>query len=71
MKEEFCGKVIWFNNKAGYGFLEYKDGEDMFVHFSDIVAEGFRSLKKNQLVKYEVGTNHAGTPKAVNVRVSE
>jgi cold shock CspA family protein len=64
----FTGKVLWFNR--GYGFIAPDDGgKDMFVHFQHIIdMEGFRTLKPDQIVEYEVGENERG-PMAVNVRV--
>jgi cold shock protein len=46
------GTVKWFNTKKGFGFIVNPEGHDVFVHFSAIVAEGFRSLKQGQKVKY-------------------
>lgn len=63
------GEVIWFNAKTGYGFISRAGNPDIFVHFSDIVSEGFKTLKKGQRVSYEIGTNKRGQPKAVNVVV--
>ena len=48
------GKVKWFNDAKGYGFIEQSDGEDVFVHFSAITSTGFRSLKEGQKVSFEV-----------------
>jgi len=71
--KEFTGKVIWFNPKNGYGFLEWSDNgvkqKDMFVHFSDIVCEGLKTLTKEQMVSFKVGKNHSGNPKAIEVTV--
>lgn len=47
------GKVKWFNNAHGYGFIEVDSGKDVFVHYSVIQAEGFRSLQEGQEVAYE------------------
>jgi len=72
MSETHNGKVIWFN-QLGIGFIEWnKDGEkqkDMFVHYSDLCMEGFKMLHKGQDVSFEIGLNHKGQPKAVNVKV--
>ena len=47
------GRVKWFNDKKGFGFIEQPDGEDVFVHFSVIEGEGFKSLDEGQEVEYE------------------
>ncbi|HLI47448.1 MAG TPA: cold shock domain-containing protein [Chthonomonas sp.] len=47
------GKVKWFNNAKGYGFIVADDGVDVFVHYSVIQMEGFRTLREGQLVRYE------------------
>ena len=69
--KKYTGKVIWFNVKRGLGFLAWeKEGapqKDMFVHFSDISVEGFKSLNKDQMVEFEIGKNHNGIDKAINV----
>ncbi|MEK6879004.1 MAG: cold shock domain-containing protein, partial [Nanoarchaeota archaeon] len=63
----------WFNSNLGYGFIEHFIGgvkqEDLFVHFSDISSEGFRTLYKEQKVSYNVGLNKRGLPKATDVIV--
>lgn len=62
------GKVKWFNERKGYGFIVPDNGgEDLFVHHSNIAAEGFRSLNDGQAVEYEVGQGKKG-PEATNVR---
>jgi CspA family cold shock protein len=61
------GKVKWFSNKKGYGFITKEDGTDIFVHFSAIVAEGYKSLKENQEVEFEVSQGTKGE-QAANVR---
>lgn len=68
-EKEFVGKVIWFNNKTGYGFIERAGEKDLFVHFSDIVCEGFKTLKKGQKVTFGLGENKNGRPKAINVKI--
>ena len=62
------GKVKWFNDGKGYGFIEREDGEDLFVHFSAIAGEGYRSLAEGAEVTYDV-TEDAKGPRAENVRV--
>ena len=47
------GRVKWFNDKKGFGFIEQPDGEDVFVHFSVIEGDGFKSLDEGQEVEYE------------------
>jgi len=69
MEEEFVGDVIWFANKLNYGFISRKDEKDLFVHFSDIECDGFKSLKKGQRVKFTIGKNNSGNPKACHVVV--
>lgn len=55
------GKVKWFNDAKGYGFIEQEQGgEDVFVHFSAIQAEGFRTLREGQEVEYELKTGDKG-----------
>jgi cold shock protein len=61
------GTVKWFNDAKGYGFIESDDGVDVFVHHSEIKAEGFRSLSDGEAVEFEITQGEKG-PKAVNVR---
>ncbi|TQR13316.1 cold shock domain-containing protein [Psychrobacillus soli] len=60
------GKVKWFNNEKGYGFIEYNDGEDVFVHFTGIQGDGFRALEEGQDVMFEIVEGNRG-PQAANV----
>ena len=60
------GTVKWFNNKRGWGFIVKEDGEDIFVHYSAIKGEGFRSLDEGQRVQFEIETGDKG-PAAANV----
>jgi CspA family cold shock protein len=48
------GRVKWFNNKKGYGFIERDDGDDVFVHYSAIEEEGFKTLAEGQEVEFEI-----------------
>ncbi|WP_462409688.1 cold-shock protein CspD [Neobacillus sp. Marseille-QA0830] len=60
------GKVKWFNNEKGFGFIEREGGEDVFVHFSAIQGEGYKSLEEGQEVTFEIENGQRG-PQAVNV----
>jgi CspA family cold shock protein len=62
------GKVKWFSAEKGYGFIEREDGDDLFVHFSEIQGEGYRSLDDGQAVSFDVGTGKNDKPQATNVR---
>lgn len=61
------GTVKWFNDSKGYGFITPDDGEDIFVHFSEIVGDGFRSLTEGMKVEFDVTDGPKGK-KASNVR---
>ena len=60
------GKVKWFNAAKGYGFITGDDGKEVFVHFSAIQADGYKTLDEGQAVEYEVNDGEKG-PQAVNV----
>jgi CspA family cold shock protein len=60
------GKVKWFSNKKGYGFIENDEGPDVFVHYQDIQGDGFKTLKEKEEVEYEMIDGEKG-PKALNV----
>lgn len=60
------GKVKWFNAEKGFGFIEREDGDDVFVHFSAIQAEGFKTLEEGQEVEFEIVEGNRG-PQAANV----
>ncbi len=54
------GKVKWFNDTKGYGFIEQEQGEDVFVHFSAINMDGFKTLAEGQPVEFELKTGEKG-----------
>ena len=60
------GTVKWFNAKKGFGFLEREDGDDVFVHFSAIQTDGFRTLNEGDQVKFDIVDGEKG-PAAANV----
>ncbi|PLR99680.1 cold-shock protein CspD [Bacillus sp. T33-2] len=60
------GKVKWFNNEKGFGFIEVEGGEDVFVHFTAIQGEGYKSLEEGQEVSFEIVEGNRG-PQAANV----
>ena len=60
------GTVKWFNNKRGWGFIVKEDGEDIFVHYSAIKGDGFKSLTEGQLVQFEIEESSNG-PAAAEV----
>jgi len=61
------GTVKWFNDAKGFGFIQQDDGPDVFVHFSQIEADGFKSLAEGDRVSFEVSQGQKG-PQASNVR---
>ena len=63
------GKVKWFNPEKGFGFIEREGGDDVFVHFTAIQAEGYKSLVEGQTVEFDLEKGQRG-PQATNVRVS-
>jgi len=70
---KFIGDVIWFDPKRGFGFIEWEQEgskqKDLFVHFSDVECEGFKTLYKGQKVSFGLGTNKHGDPKAIEVEI--
>ena len=60
------GKVKWFNAEKGFGFIEREDGDDVFVHFSAIQGNGFKTLEEGQKVEFEIVEGNRG-PQAANV----
>ncbi len=63
------GTVKWFNEEKGYGFIAVEDGsKDVFVHYSEIQSEGFKTLRENERVEFDVVAGQKG-PQAANVRI--
>ena len=60
------GKVKWFNSEKGFGFIERENGDDVFVHFSAIQSEGYKSLDEGQEVSFDIEQGQRG-PQAINV----
>ena len=63
------GKVKWFSAEKGYGFIEREDGGDVFVHFSAIQSEGFKTLEEGQAVQFDVTQGNRGEQAANVVRL--
>ena len=61
------GKIKWFNNEKGYGFIEGEHDEDIFVHYSAIKQDGYKSLSEGQMVEYELLETEKGV-QAINVK---
>lgn len=73
-EKKYQGEVVWFDSKKGYGFISWSNesGEsqkDLFVHYSDIVSDGFKTLRKGQRVSFGLGLNKREQPKATEVNV--
>jgi len=60
MSDKLKGKVKWFNQSKGYGFISHDGGDDLFVHFSEIQGDGFKTLAENQDVEFEMGEGEKG-----------
>lgn len=66
MSDKLTGTVKWFNESKGYGFITRDGGPDLFVHFSNIIGDGFKTLKEGQQVSFTEGKGQKG-PQAENV----
>lgn len=66
MSEKVLGTVKWFNGSKGFGFIEREDGDDVFVHFTAIQADGYRTLEEGQRVEFEIEQGPKGL-QAANV----
>ena len=60
MSERQAGRVKWFNNSKGYGFIERDDGDDVFVHYNAIQGDGYRTLEEGQKVEFAVAESAKG-----------
>ncbi|NOX37270.1 MAG: cold-shock protein [Calditrichaeota bacterium] len=68
MSDRVVGTVKWFNNSKGYGFITQEEGNDVFVHYSSIRGDGFRSLEEGQRVEFTIKEGEKG-PQALDVVV--
>ena len=68
MSEQTKGTVKWFNSSKGYGFISRENGEDVFVHFQSIIADGYKTLNENDEVEFIVTEGQKG-PQATEVRI--
>ncbi|MBN1298653.1 MAG: cold shock domain-containing protein [Actinobacteria bacterium] len=64
------GRVKWFSAEKGFGFISSEGFEDIFVYYSDIISEGFKTLEKNQIVSFDTVQTDRG-PQATNVRITK
>ena len=69
MSDRVTGTVKWFNGEKGYGFIEREDGDDVFVHYSAILGEGYRNLEEGQRVEFAVEQGPKGLQAAGVVAV--
>ncbi len=68
MADRVTGTVKWFNSSKGFGFIQQENGEDVFVHYKAINADGYKTLEENQKVEFEIVQGEKG-PQASNVTV--
>lgn len=73
MEDRYTGMVCWFEPKKGYGFITWsKDNEpqkDLFVYYTAIMVEGFKTIKKGQTVSFSIGSNIKGQPIATDIKI--
>jgi CspA family cold shock protein len=62
------GTVKWFNSKKGFGFIKKEDGTDVFVHYTGVVGDGFRTLSEGDSVEFEIEDSDKG-PRAIDVKI--
>ncbi len=65
------GAVKWFDNKKGFGFIAQEEGPDLFVHFSSITMEGYKTLKRGEVVTFDIEENEKGPTAKDVVRTGE
>jgi CspA family cold shock protein len=65
------GKVKWFNDNKGFGFIEQDSGQDIFVHYSEIQGEGYRTLSEGEMVEFEIKEGPKGPQATSVIRVSK
>ncbi len=70
MAERFIGTVKWFNPSKGYGFIEFEDDQEIFVHYSAIQMDGYRVLKQGQVVEFEIEEGPKGNQAIAVIPVS-
>lgn len=70
MSEELKGTVKWFNTNKGFGFILTEDGKEIFVHYSDILSDGFKNLSEGETVRFKITDNGKGL-RAIDVIKSE
>ena len=66
---QYTGEVKWFNNAKGYGFVGYEGGADVFVHYSAIQGDGYKSLKEGDVIEFNIVSGTTGKPQADQVRL--
>jgi CspA family cold shock protein len=66
---QHTGTVNWFNSAKGYGFLTYKEGPDVFCHYTSIQIEGYKEVRQDDRVEFDIVEGNTGKPQAANVKV--